>query len=154
MGRIIEGQMASTPLKDCVWKTSQLLKEGRTTPANQIPTKEMLAPDLGDNSLPGCSEEGEIQGARRVEQIGQSGCERLLESFLDGLEIPGRGAVFIYDLNMRVPEMFMAFVAKKESYNFPLVYIGCCDNPTTHEWFHSFATVSWYISSLSFAVSF
>ena len=155
MGRILEGQMAAAPLKECVWKSSQLLKEGRTSPANQIPTKEMLAPDLGDNLLPGNVEEGEIQGGRRVGQIGQSGCERLLESLLDNLEIPARGMVFVYDLNVKVPEMFQAFVSKKESYNFPMVYIGCTDSATTHEWFHAFATVSWYlISSSDFVVSF
>ena len=135
--------MAHIPLRECIWKSSMLLKEGRTTPASQIATKEMLAPDLTDNALPGVADEGEIQGGRQVEQIGQAACEKLLESLLDNLEMPGRGAVILYDLNMRVPEMFMAYVAKRESYNFSVLYAGCCDNPTTFEWFQSFATVSW-----------
>ncbi|CAK9032260.1 unnamed protein product [Durusdinium trenchii] len=62
MGRILEGQMAHIPLRECIWKSSMLLKEGRTTPASQIATKEMLAPDLTDNALPGVADEGEIQG--------------------------------------------------------------------------------------------
>ena len=120
-----------------------LLKEEGTAPAVQIATKEMMAPDLGDNALPGAADEGDLQGGRRVEQIGQSACEKLIESLLDGVEITGRGAVIIYDLNLRVPEMFMAYVAQRDSYNFPVIYVGCCDHATTLEWFDSFATVSW-----------
>jgi len=79
-----------------------------------------------------------IHGSKRYEQIGVSAYEKLLESLLSDLEMPGRGGVFVVDLHMSVGQGFDAVLRK--SYNFPMFYLGVSDEDTALEWFQAVAS--------------
>jgi hypothetical protein len=80
-------------------------------------------------------EEHLFGGARKVEQIGQNACEKLLLGMMIDLQMTGRSGVFIVDLNMSVGNMFDAFANLKSTWNMPVFYIGCTDDFQTAEWF-------------------
>ena len=96
------------------------------------------------------SEEFGFSGARKIEQIGQNACEKLLQGMMKDLHITSRSGVFIIDLNVSVGNMFEAFAALRSSFNLPTFYIGCTDETETAEWFEIHKQVPWIWFSIDF----
>ena len=140
-GRFLEGICSKLKDKDFLWRNAALWRDGRTELATQLRTKEMLVVEstLEDRSGTAIGvPEGEeflFGGARKVEQIGQNACEKLLLGMMTDLQMTGRSGVFIVDLNMSVGNMFDAFANLKSTWNMPVFYIGCTDDFQTAEWF-------------------
>ncbi|CAK9014882.1 Uncharacterized protein SCF082_LOCUS12523, partial [Durusdinium trenchii] len=141
-GRFLEGVSAKLKEKDFLWRNALLWKEGRTEYATQMLTKDMVAVEatLEDSSTGAVmaapdSEEYLFGGARKVEQVGQNACEKLLQGMMKDLSLTGRSGVFVIDLNMSVGNMFEAFAALKSTWNMPTYYVGCTDDHGTAEWF-------------------
>ena len=124
-----------------MWRNAPLWRDGRTELAQQMHTKDMISVETlleGANGQPMATPESEefgFSGARKIEQIGQNACEKLLQGMLKDLTLTGRSAIFIVDLNVSVGDMFQAFCALKSTWNYPTFYLGCTDDAETAEWF-------------------
>lgn len=140
-GRFLEGICSKLKDKDFLWRNAALWRDGRTELATQLRTKEMLVVEstLEDRSGTAIGvPEGEeflFGGARKVEQIGQNACEKILSGMMQDLQLTARSAIYIIDLNMSVGNMFEAYASLKSSWNYPVFYIGCTDDAQTAEWF-------------------
>ena len=142
-GRFMEGISTKGKDKDFFWRAAKLFKEGRTEQAQQIQTSTMVCiePLLEDQSRGVAitapdSDEYLFHGARKVEQIGQNACEKLLNGMLTDLPMTGRSGVFLIDLNLNVGNMYEAFAALKGTWNQPVFFVGATDDPNCAEWFN------------------
>lgn len=87
-GRFLEGVSAKIKEKEFLWKNAPLWKDGRTDLAQQMCTKDMVSIEsvLEDaNGQPMDTPESEefgFSGARKIEQIGQNACEKLLQGMM------------------------------------------------------------------------
>jgi hypothetical protein len=148
-GRFLEGVSAKIKEKEFLWRNAPLWKDGRTDLAQQMCTKDMISIEsvLEDaNAQPMATPESEefgFSGARKIEQIGQNACEKLLQGMMKDLNMTSRSGVFIIDLNVSVGNMFEAFASLRSSFNLPTFYIGCTDETETAEWFEIHKQVSW-----------
>ena len=128
--------------KEFLWRNAPLWKDGRTDFAVQMHTKDMVSIESVLEDANGAAmgtpdaEEFGFSGARKVEQIGQNACEKLLQGMMKDLSITGRSGVFIIDLHVSVGNMFEAFAALRSSWNLPTFYIVCTDDTETAEWFN------------------
>lgn len=148
-GRFMEGISSKSKEKDFFWRQARLWRDGRTEMATQLHAKDMITieslledPSQGTAMAAPEPDENLFHGARKVEQIGKDGCEKLLMSMVNDLQMTARSAVFIVDLNMGVGQMFEAFANLKSTWNMPVFYIGCTDDCQTSEWFGVQKTVS------------
>ena len=140
-GRFLEGACGKIKDKDFVWRNAPLWRDGRTELATEMHTKDMLLVEslvedgYGTAVAAPEGEEYLFGGARKVEQIGQNACEKLLTGMVQDLQLTGRSGVFVIDLNMSVGNMFEAFASLRSSWNMPAFYIGCTDEVQNAEWF-------------------
>ena len=140
-GRFLEGACGKIKEKDFVWRNAPLWRDGRTELATQMHTKDMLVIEslvedgYGTAVAAPEGEEYLFGGARKVEQVGQNACEKLLTGMVQDLQLTGRSGVFVIDLNMSVGNMFEAFASLRSSWNMPAFDIGCTDEVQNAEWF-------------------
>ena len=148
-GRFLEGMSAKLKDKEFLWRNAPLWKDGRTEYATQMHTKDMVTIEALLEDATGAviaapdSEEYLFGGARKVEQVGQNACEKLLQGMMQDLSLTSRSGVFVIDLNMGVGNMFEAFAALKSTWNMPTYYIGCTDEHETADWFELHKQVTW-----------
>ena len=140
-GRILEGSISKVAHKDHFWRHAALLRDGRTEPATQLASKDLVVIESMDEETDGLQVMDEkdynnIQGGYKVEQVGQNACEKMLASMLSDLQLTGRSGIYIVDLNMSVGDMFGAFTVMRSQFNFPLFYLGATDCASTLEWFN------------------
>ena len=94
-GRFMEG-LSTKSNKEFTWKNAPLWREGRTELATQLHTKDMVMIETPLEDQPRgvaiSAPEGEehlFGGARKVEQIGQNACEKLLLGMMTDLQMTG-----------------------------------------------------------------
>ena len=148
-GRVLEGAIARVPPKDNIWKNAGILREGRTEPATQVSSKELIFIETADESAEvALSADDAVQGGKKVEQIGACACTKILSGMLDDLQLAGRAGVFIIDAHMNVGNMFDAFTAIRSKYNFPIFYVGASDDENCVSWFFETKQDLWVMNKM------
>ena len=132
--------------KECdnAWKGSRLYNERLTDPAKQLQTRDMrIIEDMSPFALPSSyddSSSNQVQGAARMEQIGDEAADKILSNLMECVEFPGRTAVLILDLSPQVGNFFSATMKLKQSMNTPVFYMAVCDSEVHYDWFLKYWT--------------
>ena len=132
-GRAVCG--VSVEDKDWLFKSCNLIRDGRTFPAEQLAAAQMLrVEDPDPEALPGLSADP-VSGARKYEQVGPNAFLKVLDACLGGTSLEGRSGLIICDLHMGVGDSFNAWLQKRVSLSVPTGFFGLTDDGVTQEWF-------------------
>ena len=133
-GRVVTGHMEEKP--EWLWRTSQIIRDGRTSPAEQLAATNMQRIEDPDPiAMPSITEA--VCGARKFEQIGPNAFLKMMESTLDNINFEGKAGVLVCDLSLQVGDGFTAWIQKRTSLSVPTGFFGLTDDGVTQGWFQA-----------------
>lgn len=134
-GRIVSSLGLSE--KDWALKNSELVRNQRCEPAEQLPASSMVfVEDLQPDAMPCTTDlDGLVSGAKKYEQVGSSGYGRILQSAVAGLNLPPKGGIVVFDASLSVGDCFDAWMDVKNDWQVPTAYVGLPEDMVVAEWF-------------------
>ena len=122
-----------------VFRKCDLMRKGRTEFCSMLKGANLQTiEDTGELALPPTTDsDGTVKGAAKIAQVGQDAMEKILDSVLTGVTMDMRSALVLWELQAGWGNLFDAFLAKKQSWNFPSYYVTQTDDRMQYEWLMS-----------------
>lgn len=120
-----------------IWWASELRENGRTAPAPQLPSKDMVVPeDISDDAVPATADTRYVSAGPKYCQLGPDAAHALLESLtlgMDFVQLKISGLVFV-NLTPNVGDEVYAFLNLQKGSSLTSSMICFCSTQCEKDW--------------------